>query len=114
MKRAILILVLVGCLVYAFNLTNPLFWDDMELIVNNPFVHSFSFENIGHWFTGNVLEGIGLSSNYYRPFLFATFTFNFAIHQVSPVGWHLVSNLIHIANGILLFFILFRLFKNQF
>ncbi|MEK7616298.1 MAG: tetratricopeptide repeat protein [Patescibacteria group bacterium] len=114
MKYAVIILILVGALIYGFNVTGQLLWDDIEWIATNPFVHSFSWDNIKHWFSGNVLEGIGLSSNYYRPFLFATFTFNYVMHGVHPVGWHVVSNLIHIANAILLVFLLMRLFGNRF
>ena len=114
MKKAIIILILAGALVYGFNLNNNLLWDDIEWIAMNPYVHSFSLANVRHWFTGNVLEGIGLASNYYRPFLFFTFTLNYVLHGVHPIGWHVVSNLIHIANGILLFFLLRRIFQNQF
>ena len=56
----ITVLIVVGFFIYSFNLNNPLFRDDTDWIVNNPFVHSFSFENIGNWFTKNTLAGIGL------------------------------------------------------
>ena len=110
MKKAIIAIVIIGCIVYAFNLTNGLFWDDTEWIVNNPYVHSFSFENIRHWFSDNVLSGIGLNSNYYRPFLMATFTLNYALHGESPVGYHLFNNGLHIANAILVFWLITALF----
>ena len=108
------VLVVVGFLVYAFNLNNPLFWDDTDWIVNNPFVHSFSFENIGNWFTKNTLAGIGLKSNYYRPFLFLTFALNYIISGTAPLGYHLVSNGLHVLNAILIFYILLSIFKNKF
>ncbi|MEK7076377.1 MAG: tetratricopeptide repeat protein, partial [Patescibacteria group bacterium] len=108
------VLVVVGFLVYAFNLNNPLFWDDTDWIVNNPFVHSFSLENIGNWFTKNTLAGIGLKSNYYRPFLFLTFALNYIISGTAPLGYHLVSNGLHVLNAILIFYILLSIFKNKF
>ncbi|MEK7121883.1 MAG: hypothetical protein AAB857_04225, partial [Patescibacteria group bacterium] len=110
----ITIIILVGVGVYSFNLNNPLFWDDTDWIVNNPFVHSFSLENIGNWFTKNTLAGIGLKSNYYRPFLFFTFAFNYIISGVAPLGYHLVSNGLHILNAILIFYILLSIFRNKF
>ena len=110
----ITVLIVVGFFIYSFNLNNPLFWDDTDWIVNNPFVHSFSFENIGNWFTKNTLAGIGLKSNYYRPFLFLTFALNYIISGTAPLGYHLVSNGLHVLNAILIFYILLSIFKNKF
>lgn len=110
----ILILIGVGLFIYAFNLHNPLFWDDTDWIVNNPFIHSFSFENIGNWFSKNTLAGIGLKSNYYRPFLFLTFAFNYIISGTAPIGYHLISNGLHILNAILIFYLLLNVFRSKF
>ena len=104
----------VGFFIYYFNLHNGLFWDDEDWIINNQLVHSLSWTNIKFWFTHNTLAGIGLKSNYYRPFLFFTFAVNYAISGVKPLGYHLVNNLIHIANAILLFVVLKRLFKKEY
>jgi len=100
------ILIVVGFFVYSFNLNNGLFWDDDDWIVNNPFVHSLSWTNIKFWFSNDILAGIGLKSNYYRPFLFFTFAFNYAISGIKPLGFHLLSNFIHLFNGILVFLLL--------
>ena len=115
-KTCLLLFVIVaaGFSVYAFNLNAPLFWDDMDWIVNNKFVHSFSGENIKNWFTQNILAGIGLSSNYYRPFLLFTFALNYAIGGENPLGYHLLSNILHIADAVLIFAILFFVFKSRF
>ncbi|MEK7151315.1 MAG: tetratricopeptide repeat protein [Patescibacteria group bacterium] len=104
----ILIIIVVGVGVYFFNLQNPLFWDDDDWIINNSFVHTISWHNIKFWFTNNTLAGVGLHSNYYRPFLFFTFAINYLISGIQPLFWHLASNLIHIANAILIFFLLRR------
>ena len=108
------VLIIVGFSIYAFNLNNPLFWDDTDWIVNNPFIHSISLENIKNWFTKNTLAGVGLKSNYYRPFLFFTFALNYVISGTAPLGYHLVSNGIHILNAIFIFLILFKIFRNKF
>src|SRR3989338_4636436 len=99
----IVILIVVGFAVYAYNLKNPLFWDDTDWIVNNPFVHSFSWENFQNWFTKDILAGINQSSNYYRPLLLFTFTFNYFLGGGNSIGYHLLSNAFHIANAILIF-----------
>ncbi len=110
----IIMLIVVGFSVYAFNLNNPLFWDDTDWIVNNKFVHSISLDNARYWFSHDILAGIGQSSNYYRPFLLFTFAFNHALGGDNPVGYHLLSNALHIINAVLIFLILFSVLKNKF
>jgi len=107
-KNLILIagLIVIGFFVYAFNLSNPLFWDDDEWIKGNIFVHSFSY--LKELFTQNVEAGFGLSSNYYRPLLLLSFAFNYVLHGIAPFGYHLLSNGFHIANGVLIFLLLNR------
>ncbi len=100
----ILALIALGFFIFSFNLNNPLFWDDDEWIKGNVFVHNFS--SIKEIFTQNVLAGFGLNSNYYRPMLLLSFAFNYVIHGIAPFGYHLLSNSIHIANGILVFVLL--------
>ena len=91
---------------YAVNLHNKLFWDDDDWIINNPAVHNLSWSNVKFWFTHNTLAGIGMKSNYYRPFLFFTFAINYVIDGIKPFGYHLLSNLIHIGNAVLVFYLL--------
>ncbi len=103
----------IGFFIYFFNLHNGLFWDDEDWILNNATVHALNWTNIKFWFTNNTLAGIGLKSNYYRPFLFFTFAINYVLSGVKPFGYHLVNNLLHIANAILLFVVLKKLFKKE-
>ncbi|OGN02500.1 MAG: hypothetical protein A2655_02125 [Candidatus Yanofskybacteria bacterium RIFCSPHIGHO2_01_FULL_43_42] len=104
----IIFLVVIGGFVYSFNLNNELFWDDDDWIINNVYVHSINWESIKFWFSNNALAGIGLQSNYYRPFLFFTFALNWVVSETKPFLWHLVSNSIHIANAVLVFVLLRR------
>ncbi|MBI2063712.1 MAG: tetratricopeptide repeat protein [Candidatus Yanofskybacteria bacterium] len=104
----VLAIIIAGFFIYFFNLHNQLFWDDDDWIINNQFVHSISWDNIKFWFTHNTLAGVGLNSNYYRPFLFFTFAINYMASGIQPLLWHLTSNLIHIANAVLVFVLLRR------
>ena len=97
-RYLLLAIVVIGLVVFGFNLDNGLFWDDDDWIINNPFVHSFG--HIKDLFTKDILSGIGLRSNYYRPILLLTFAFNYVISGIKPFGYHLVSNLIHILIGV--------------
>lgn len=108
----IFILFVIGFFIYAFNLHNPLFWDDDDWIKNNTFVHSFSY--LKEIFTKDILAGFGLNSNYYRPLLLLSFALNYVIHGIKPFGYHLLSNAFHIANGIFIFLILLMVFKKHF
>ena len=101
-------LTLIGIFLYIFNLHNPLFWDDADWIVNNFSVHALTWANVQFIFTHNVLAGIGQVSNYYRPFLFLTFMMNWLISGSNPVSYHIVSNSIHVANALLIFYLLVR------
>src|SRR3989338_4946651 len=104
-------LILLGGFIYAFNLSNGLFWDDDEWIVNNIFVHDISWDNIKFWFGHNTLAGVGLKSNYYRPFLFFTFALNYILAGVKPLIYHLTSNAIHIFNAVLVFWLIRKAFS---
>ena len=107
------LLVVVGFYLYSFNLNNQLFWDDEDWIVNNPYVQSFSWSNVKFIFSHSALSGIGLVSNYYRPFLFLTFMANYIISGTAPIAYHLVNNFVHITNAVLMFFIIDRFLKNK-
>ncbi len=98
---------------YLPNLRNGLFWDDEDWIVNNPAVHALSWRNISYVFTHDALAGVGLVSNYYRPVLFLSFLGNYMISGTNPIGYHLVNNFVHIANAVLIFLLLFHLFKRK-
>lgn len=103
-KLFVIVLIIVGLGVYAFNLNNQLFWDDDDWIKSNVFVHDFS--HIKEIFTQNILSGFGLNSNYYRPALLLSFAVNYALQEAKPFGYHLLSNGFHIASGILIFVII--------
>ncbi|MEX2090621.1 MAG: tetratricopeptide repeat protein [Candidatus Paceibacterota bacterium] len=102
----LLTLFLIGFAVYAFNLNNQLFWDDDDWIIGNPNVHSLSWTNIKTIFSTDILNGFGLNSNYYRPLLLLSFAFNWVLHGATPFGYHIVSNLFHIGNAVLIFLLL--------
>lgn len=106
-------LMFIGLFVYAFNLHNPLFWDDADWILNNPAVHMFTWANIKFIFSHDALAGIGGVSNYYRPFLFITFLFNYLISGSHPVSYHLVSNFIHLTNALFIFYLATRWLKSR-
>ncbi|MDP4001711.1 MAG: tetratricopeptide repeat protein [bacterium] len=103
----------LGFFIYSFNLNGLLFWDDADWILNNPVLHAFTWENIKFIFSHDVLAGIGQVSNYYRPFLFLTFLFDYIVFGSNPVWYHIISNGIHIINACLIFYLLMRWLKSK-
>lgn len=109
----IFILFAIGFVLYSPNLRNALFWDDADWVVNNPYVHSLTWSNLKFIFTHDALAGIGLRSNYYRPILFFTFLANYLAGGIKPIIYHLTNNFIHIANALLLFFLLNKFLRRK-
>lgn len=111
--RQLLVLVLVVAFLYAFGVNGPLFWDDMDWIVNNPFIQSFTWSNIYNIFTQNILAGANGTSNYYRPLLLVSFIPNYLLSGTNPVLYHIVNDLIHLANGVLIYYLLLHWFGKK-
>jgi protein O-mannosyl-transferase len=99
-------LFVIGFFVYAFDLNNILFFDDQHFILDNVFIHEFSWSNIKSLFTENSFAGSGRISDYYRPLLLFSFALNYAVDGISPFGYHLVNNLVHILNGLFVYWIM--------
>ena len=106
----LILLCLAAFAILAANLTNPLFWDDQYFILENSYVHSFDIVNI---FTKNADAGAGIESQYYRPLSILTYAVDWALHQNKPFFYHLVNNLLHIANGVLLYLLLKKLLEKE-
>src|SRR3989344_3556288 len=69
---AILGITLLGIVLYANTLNNQMFWDDNDFILNNQYVHNW--KNIPQYFSENLIAGVGLVSDYWRPVLLMVFS----------------------------------------
>lgn len=108
---AVLAIVLIGALAYANCLGNEMFWDDDDFILKNRFIKDFSFWPL--WFKENLVAGSYLVSNYWRPLLLSIFTLEWSLWKDWVYGWHIVSIAWHILDGVLLYFLINRLFTNR-
>ncbi|MEK7591091.1 MAG: tetratricopeptide repeat protein, partial [Patescibacteria group bacterium] len=97
-------LLALACLVIFFPVLSHNFvrWDDFALIVENPLVRSFSSKIF--WTFDPELN---------IPLTLLTFQVETAIAGTEPFLFHLVNLLLHIANAILAFAFLKRLFKDD-
>jgi len=109
--KIFLVFLILGFLIYANSFQNQLFWDDDDGIVKNVYIKSWKF--LPNYFTENLIAGAGLHSNYWRPLLLFSFSIDYKIWKLSPLGYHLTNTLLHIFNAFLIYFLLFLIFKNR-
>ena len=105
-------IVLVGLLLYLPSLRNGFVWDDEEQIVNNSAIRSFS--NIPLLFTGSTFNsgGAALSGQYYKPLMPMMFTMIYSLAGDAPWAFHLVQTVLHIANAVMVFALMYFFIKN--
>lgn len=104
-------ILVIGFLVYVNILPNEMFWDDNDFILNNEFIKDW--QHFPKLFSENTIAGAGLSSDYWRPVLSSFFSVEWHLWQDWAPGYHFMSIVFHLANSILLFFILLYLFKKK-
>lgn len=107
----ILLFVIVGFVLYANTLQNQMFWDDDDGILKNQYIKNWRY--FPKFFSENLIAGAGLLSNYWRPILLSVFSSEWHLWQAWATGYHFVNTSFHIADAILLSFILFYIFKNR-
>ena len=89
---------IVAVLVYANTLNCGLCFDDKRAILENPDIRpNVSWTNL-LWndFWGTPMNDKD-SHKSYRPLCVATFRMNYLIHELEPMGYHLVNVLLHSA-----------------
>ena len=100
-KKQLIILVLgiffLGLAIYSNVLHAPFVYDDKGAITENEKINSLSES-----FTN-------LSNNRYVGFL--SFAFNYSVGGVNVFGYHILNNLIHIINAILVYYFIILIFK---
>jgi len=97
----------IGCVLYANAVAHPFVHDDIVFIVQNPAISRL--DNVAGIFfgpSGAVFHGINA---YYRPILELVYRLEYRFFGLDPHGYHAFNVLVHAANGVLVFFLLFRL-----
>ncbi|HYJ04699.1 MAG TPA: tetratricopeptide repeat protein, partial [Chthoniobacterales bacterium] len=88
-------------------LQGQLVWDDTWLVRDNPFIKSALLipESFRHFLS------LDTSSSHYRPVQNISYFFDYLIWNADPYGYHLSNLFWHVGSGILLYFLLQRLFE---
>lgn len=94
---ASVVLLSIAC--YANSLRGALLYDDIPDIVHNDFVRDFDVARIFTSPSWAAWVGIGYAG--YRPVATLTFALDYAVHGVSPLGYHLVNVALHAAVSLL-------------
>ncbi len=103
-----LLLASAGFLVHMPALQGQLLWDDQFLARDNPFIKSplLILESFRHYLFLDSFSG------HYRPVQNISFIFDYFFWNTDSYGFHLTNVLLHVANGVLLFFLLRHLFAS--
>ena len=93
--------VVLALLVYANTLANGFAYDDISIVQTNPYITDWRqipwLFTKGYW--SHRAGGVGN----YRPLTIVTFTVEYALWGLSPLGYHLTNVLLHAVNVALLF-----------
>lgn len=87
--------------VFANALGNGFVWDDNELIVDNPVVHSLA--DVPAFFTGDFWSQSSQPSarGYYRPVVLLSYAVDHSLWGLHPFGFHLTNILLHALAAVL-------------
>lgn len=96
----ILIILFLGTVLYSHILNSPFVFDDSRAIKENE-----SIKSLSHAF-GNIANTRYLAD--------LSFSINYIIGGLNPFGYHLANNIIHIINGLLVFYFVLLLFTTPF
>ena len=99
----LLILAALALIAYANSLQAPFILDDNHMIVENAFIKKAVYYPM--FFKGYVTS-FAIAKGMCRPLLMLTFAFNYAVGGLNPLSYHITNLCLHLANALLLFFLL--------
>ncbi|MBT6068733.1 tetratricopeptide repeat protein [Candidatus Peregrinibacteria bacterium] len=94
----------LGFLLYGNVINGPFFYDDMGLVEYNQQITSFEY--FTEWFTTSPSSGAGINTNLYRPIPTVLNAIVYKIGGLNHAYYHILNILLHIANSVLVFFLL--------
>jgi len=79
-------------------------WDDGAFLLDNPYYRGLGWQQLRWMFTTCYLGSC-------MPLNYVTYGLDYLIWGMNPFGYHLTSSIIHAANGVLFYFLSFRLLR---
>ncbi|MFH1725138.1 MAG: tetratricopeptide repeat protein [Elusimicrobiota bacterium] len=106
-------LIILCCLAAYFNsVGNGFVYDDKHIIVENPLIRKLSF---APYLFGTTYWGMDVNApkaregGLYRPLTMLSYSVNYRLGGLEPVGYHLANLVLHVFVSVMLFFLLRRL-----
>ncbi len=78
-------------------------WDDDFYVTNDPYIKEFTWQNLKTIFTEDITK------NNYHPLCMLSLAINYHFSKLDPQSYYLTNIIIHIANVILVFFLVIQL-----
>ena len=108
----ILIIILTGAC-YVNVLSGEFVVDDPALVSENPAIRSL-MPVTKFFLDPQVLSRTGeIARHSYRPLMALSFAINYQLFGLNPVGYHLTNIILHVLNGLFLYFVILRLRDDQ-
>ncbi len=96
-----LVLVILTISIYANTLSNGFVFDDRVIVEHNTLIQDFG--NIGEIFTTNYWQPVNRNRGLYRPLTILSYSINYAINGLNPIGYHAVNILLHTFTVLMLY-----------
>jgi tetratricopeptide (TPR) repeat protein len=110
----ILILALFAIVIYCNTLSVPFVLDDRRAIIDNPVIRDFDFF-IDPAVSGDAaVERRAIDFPKTRYIGYLSFAVNYYLHGLDVAGYHIINILIHIANGLLVYWLVLLMTKTAF
>lgn len=100
----IILLIIAGFAVYANTLHNDFIWDDEVLIQRNAYLRNWTY--LKQIFTTTAFRGGSEGGHFYRPLQILSYRIDYIFWQLNPLGYHLTNILFHLANCLIIYFII--------
>jgi len=107
------LIIAAGCFCYSNSLGGDFIWDDSSFVVENFSIRNF--QNVISSFTNPLALAAKPSQalDNYRPLLNLSFATDYFLWGLDPFGYHLTNLMLHILNGIFLYFLMLHLVKSD-
>jgi len=106
-SRGTIVLVVLGLIAFLpsvrYDLVN---WDDLAYVTHNDLIKGWSAANLAGIATETVTRN-------YAPITIFSFLIDHTLWGLAPTGYHLTNVILHLVNGVLVFFLLDQLTKNR-
>lgn len=108
----LLLIILGGIICYSNIFSHQFLWDDEFLIEKNQFIRSF--DHLPEVLSSPSGAGAARSDNFYRPLQILNYTGLYALAGATPWIFLLNNLFLHLFSGILIFFLIRKIFKKDF